>query len=545
MLSNQYSMKRHLLPQPSIFLVCIFLLLMAACRKQTTNPTTKAEVLSEKSVTSKGVYMYATAKDAKTLEFVSVLDYSKLAGSPFETYTMERIGDGLHIRVPEISQPQILEIMAFNGPEFYNTRVFVTPQDSLSFYLEGSKIIFTDKKAAARNFFGKLTTPETQWPNFEGDIHQYKKEVVAIRDFRKSIWSAYKEKNKTSFSDIYIEHVEAEMYYEYLYQLASPRSKKPNPNAAVRNYYNDGDGLLSTLRDSRYNPEKDMLNFTTYYDSLSIAVFQNEKYINNDYFKRSLNQMIRHYFAEYDYLDYSKETFLAEKKFIDSQFQGDLKNYALGKLISDYFQKGFGRGEHDLKIIRSAIAELKSSTSRQAYLDEIEVIETSLDILGNTIPEYALQEKLVDMQLDTLTMGELIERTTGQVRVIDVWAGWCYPCLLDMKLSVDFKKQMTQKEGISWIYLSLDNEKDWPSYTKKVSAYTDVNQHYRFVNPYKSRLLKILKARVNNKVIVPRYTIMNRDGSIALSNAPRPSDTLRFMKDLKDILTPHTSNTEH
>lgn len=540
-------MKRILFPQISkmlsMLLVPLFLCTIS-CKEKLASLTKEATVLPEKPSGPKGVYIYATAKNTETLDYVSVLDYSKLAGSPFESYTRERIGDGLHIRMPEVSQPQIIEIMAFNGPEFYNTRVFVTPQDSLSLYFENSKIVFTDKKAAARDFFGKLTTPETQWPNFIGDIHQYKKDVVAIRDFRSSIWEAHKAAHETSFSDSYIKHVEAEMYFEYLYQLTSPRSKKSNPNAAIQNYFNDGDGLLSTLRDSRYNPEKDMLNFSTYYDSISLDVFEHPEYINNDYFKRSLNQMIRHYFAEYDYMDYSKETFFAEKKFIDENLEGDLRNYALGKLISDYFKKGFGRGEQDLKIIRSAIAELKSSTNRQAYIDEIEVIETSLDILGNKIPEYALQEKLVDMQLDTLTMGDLIERTKGAVRLIDVWAGWCQPCLLDMQLSTDFKKEMTQKEGISWIYLSLDTEKDWPRYTKRVRAYTDTDQHYRFVNPYKSRLLKILKARVNNKIIVPRYTIMNRDGSIALSNAPRPSDTLRFKKDLKEILDLNAVNTK-
>lgn len=533
-------MQRSLLLSPSLYILCILFILTSGCKEKTTASKKVGTVISEKPIAPKGVYMYATAKDPNTLDYVSILDYSKLAGSPYETYTRERIGDGLHIQMPEISQPQILEIMAFNGPEFYNTRVFVSPQDSLYFYFENSQIIFTDSKAPARNFFGKLTTLETKWPNFTGDIHEYKKDVVAMRDFRSSIWEAHKQEHKASFSDTYIKHVEAEMYYEYLFQLASPRSQKPDPNAAVQNYFNDGDGLLSTLRDSRYNPEKDMLSFNTYYDSLSIAIFQKPEYINNDYFKRSLNQLIRHYFAEYDYMDYSKETFFAEKKFINDHLQGDLKNYALGKLISDYFKKGFGRGDQDLKIIRSAIEELKSSTDRQAYIDEIEMIETSLDILGNQIPEYALQEKLVDMQLDTLTMGELIERTKGDVRVIDVWAGWCLPCLVDMQLSTDFKKEMTKKEGISWIYLSLDVEKDWPRYTKKIKAYTDKEQHYRFVNPYKSKLLKILKARVNNKVIVPRYTIMNPDGSIALSNAPRPSDTLRFKKDLKEILERNT-----
>jgi len=178
-------------------------------------------------------------------------------------------GNTLEITLHNVSKPQIIEIMAFGDPHFYNTRAFIQPQDLLYFHLEDGIITFFNSDSSENNFFSKITSPEMQWPNFNGDIKVYKEEVVAMRDLRQELFETFI-KEHPEVSETFKTNVADEMRFEYLYQLVSPRSIKPTVEGAVINNFNNGEGLLSTLRSSRYNSEKEMLNFNTYYDQVTI-----------------------------------------------------------------------------------------------------------------------------------------------------------------------------------------------------------------------------------------------------------------------------------
>lgn len=523
------------------FLVLTFTFLsfiIISCKKENTSKESAiTQTLEKKNHPSQDVRFFVTSKDKKALEFMNLLDFSELVGRPDIHYDTIMRGNTLEITLHNVSKPQIIEIMAFGDPHFYNTRAFIQPQDLLYFHLEDGIITFFNSDSSENNFFSKITSPEMQWPNFNGDIKVYKEEVVAMRDLRQELFETFI-KEHPEVSETFKTNVADEMRFEYLYQLVSPRSIKPTVEGAVINNFNNGEGLLSTLRSSRYNSEKEMLNFNTYYDQVTIDDFQKPEYVNNDYFKRTLSNMIRHYFAEYDYLNYSKETFLAEKKFIDENLDGELKTFTLGRLIYDYNEKGFGRGAKDMEIMQKAINELLSRTDKPSYTETMHTIQTSMEIIGNGIPDHILGEKLLSTTLDTITVGELLQHTKGNIRAFDFWASWCAPCIKEMKSTKNFKEDLATEYGTDWIYISADEDQGkWLKKTKQLQKYIPQEKHYRFVKPFKSKLLKLLKARKNNKVYVPRYTIIDSDNSVALAIAPHPSDSITFKKDIQEIIS--------
>ncbi|MEP0263771.1 thioredoxin-like domain-containing protein [Dokdonia sp.] len=522
----------------SFLYITSLLLSMFSCKKELPNQENKnEEEKAEKEVIPKlqDVYLFGASNNVNDLESVSLLDFSLLAGLRAPHYTKEMRGDTLEIKLPGITQSQIIELMSFGESDFYNTRLLIHPEDSIYFHLENGKVTFSKTRSSENNFFENITTPETQWPNFNGDVSEYKKDIEAMRDTRKKIFDTYV-KEHSEVSKTFIDMVHAEMKYEYLLQLANPRSITHSSTASISNF-NNVDGLLSTLQSSQYDFEKGMLDLASYYDQVTIEDFQKPEYINNDYFKRSLTQLIRHYFAEYEYLNYSKETFLAEKEFITKNLDGELKTYALGRLIYDYNKKGFGRGAKDLEIMRTSISEFKSRTDKDLYLENIHTIETALEIMESGIPNHILTEKLLTTTLDTITVGELLQSTKGNIRTIDFWASWCAPCIKEMKTTKTFKDELATQYGADWIYISADEiQENWIKKTKKLQPYIPEDKHYRFVYPFKSKLLKILKARDKNKIYVPRYTILDSDNNVALAIAPFPSDSITFKKNIQEIV---------
>lgn len=519
----------------SFLLLTILLLLILSCKKDTVTQETKTEQKEKINLKTQDVSLFVTAKNKEALDFMNLIDFSELVGQPDIHYDTIMRGDTLEMTLHNISKPQIIEIMAFGKPAFYNTRALIQPQDSIYFHLENGAVTFYKTNSPENNFFSKITSPEMQWPNFTGDITTYKKDVITMRDLRQELFDNFI-KEHPEVSETFITHVADEMKYEYLYQLVSPRSIKPTVEGAVLNNFNNGEGLLSTLRSSRYNSEKDMLNFNTYYDQVTIEDFQKPEYVNNDYFKRTLSGLIRHYFAEYDYLNYSKETFLAEKKFIDENLDGELKTYALGRLIYDYNEKGFGRGAQDMEILLSAISELTSRTDAYSYIETMNTIKTSIEIIGSGVPDHILKEKLLTTTLDTITLGEVLQNTKGSIRTLDFWASWCAPCIREMKTTKTFKENLEEEYGADWIYISADEvQEKWVKKTKQLKKYIPEEKQYRFVKPFKSKLLKLLKARKNNKVYVPRYSILDSNNKVALAIAPYPSDSIAFKKDIQEV----------
>ena len=113
---------------------------------------------------------------------------------------------------------------------------------------------------------------------------------------------------------------------------------------------------------------------------------------------------------------------------------------------------------------------------------------------------------------------ESLAKFRGSVVYIDVWASWCVPCIA----AFDETKELLQygeSENFEVVGISIDRLEDW-------SEWRDViNKHNLSWNQYilPEQLLSIQTEGLDINSI-PRYLILDKNGRLAVMDAPHPGD---------------------
>lgn len=111
-----------------------------------------------------------------------------------------------------------------------------------------------------------------------------------------------------------------------------------------------------------------------------------------------------------------------------------------------------------------------------------------------------------------------LEDFKGKYVYIDVWATWCGPCLYEVPYLQEVEKQYHDK-NIVFVSISVDANRDYNKWKQMVTdkkmggvqLYADKSFDSDFAKDY------IIKA-------IPKFILIDPDGKIVKSNAPRPSD---------------------
>ncbi len=106
----------------------------------------------------------------------------------------------------------------------------------------------------------------------------------------------------------------------------------------------------------------------------------------------------------------------------------------------------------------------------------------------------------------------------GKILLIDVWATWCEPCLVELPALSELHKKYHGK-GIEFVSISVDEPKykqKWEDMIRDqqltgIHLIADSSMQSKFIRDY----------RFNG---IPRFILIDTDGNIINSNAPRPSD---------------------
>jgi thiol-disulfide isomerase/thioredoxin len=101
-----------------------------------------------------------------------------------------------------------------------------------------------------------------------------------------------------------------------------------------------------------------------------------------------------------------------------------------------------------------------------------------------------------------------------KVYVVEFWATWCGPCLLEMPNSQKLANEFIPRE-VEFIYLSVDTDKD--KWNKKLATLPKgKNVHHYLISP-ESDLAKEFEIPP-----IPRYMLIGKDGRLISNDAPRP-----------------------
>lgn len=505
-------------------IICISLLIVAsqACKKDEKNTTPKvAQSEIDTIAPSSSIVINLISDDSQVLKHFDIINYSNSSNENLKDFEETKVGDTTRITLHNVNQPQIMEFFGFGNPSNYNTRFLVSPNDTILMTIKEGQISFDGEAADNYNFFHELDPENNQWSRIKyTNATDYKNSAQSIYQNRKQFFNNYIKDRRVS--NDFKEQVGNELRFEYLFNLISPRSEESVFDGV---YINTTKSLYSVIDQQEVKGER-IIDARSYFGDLTIDEFKRPELINNDYFQRSLSQYIRHYFTGHEFLNYSLQNFEKETGYIEANLTGKLRQFAITEMISDYYKNGLGRSESSLDAMKNLIEKYKDEMTNSIYADVLSEIENKLKNLNTDLPQPILEEKLVSIEGDTLSLKQVLAANQNKVKVIDFWASWCKPCVEEIQKVKSFKQDLSNTNDVNWIFISIDHDvESWKSMSNKLQEFGLLENQYRIVNRKESDILNILDINM-----IPRYIIISKTDKIISEKAPKPSDTLRFKK---------------
>ena len=130
-------------------------------------------------------------------------------------------------------------------------------------------------------------------------------------------------------------------------------------------------------------------------------------------------------------------------------------------------------------------------------------------------PEDALNDTFVTLNGENIIFKDILEKYKGQTILIDIWASWCGDCLIGMP-----KVKALQLEHRELVYLFLSADRSVESWKKGIRKYQVIGEHYYMPKGMKSVFSKSIDLNW-----IPRYLVVNPDGSIKLFRAIKADDS--------------------
>jgi thiol-disulfide isomerase/thioredoxin len=112
----------------------------------------------------------------------------------------------------------------------------------------------------------------------------------------------------------------------------------------------------------------------------------------------------------------------------------------------------------------------------------------------------------------------------GKVVYVDFWGTTCGPCLEEFRtFTKPLKAKYHDRKDIAYLYICGGRESVWRQQLKKydiqgTNIFLDAKQ-------YRQLFKSAIRGDKDTLVAMPRYLIMDKQGKIVNSSAPRPSDT--------------------
>ncbi|MFI5125060.1 MAG: TlpA family protein disulfide reductase [Chitinophagales bacterium] len=128
--------------------------------------------------------------------------------------------------------------------------------------------------------------------------------------------------------------------------------------------------------------------------------------------------------------------------------------------------------------------------------------------------------KIIENFSQINSVKQLLEKFSGKLVFVDIWATWCEPCVEEFKYS-DSLYSYLEKRQIEMIYLSIDAE-DLEDKWRKLIKNNHLSGNHIRANKLLRDDLSILIWGAVDVYSIPHYLLFNKDGKLLDKNAPGP-----------------------
>jgi thiol-disulfide isomerase/thioredoxin len=345
-----------------------------------------------------------------------------------------------------------------------------------------------------------------------------------------------------------------------------------NANSKKRDFFKDVFFELGQLRQSSFQKSfkkfHTILERDTYYETVYENRIRFLNYYKDEYNEFEFNYIKKLLFAvkiknklnlsDKEFSFFEKQTLYKDSLQIyykmlqsDSSFGNYFLINDAVKTIQDYYfdinpsldslqiiRANFSGRELEFLSVRFLLDFIKSNTLEKLSSDSLILkynIKTPYFIfkIKNAIISRDLNKKLsktddifLNYTNNSISFSNLSDSWKGKVTYIDLWATWCAPCLQEMEMSR--RKLITSDIGkrINLVFISLDVDNQlWLD--NQVKGLMSRENSFFLIGNFSSKFSKQFGITT-----IPRYIILDKEGKIIDSDAPRPSDPK-----LKIILT--------
>ena len=138
----------------------------------------------------------------------------------------------------------------------------------------------------------------------------------------------------------------------------------------------------------------------------------------------------------------------------------------------------------------------------------------------------------IDFDYENFSGGrKTLNDLAGKIVYIDVWATWCGPCIKEFPSLKELVQEYTDKK-IEFVSISIDHKKDYEKWREMVSE-----KNIGGIQLYDSEGLNSSFMKAFNVGLIPRFIMLDKEGKIITSNAPRPSSD-----EVRDFIDKHLNS---
>lgn len=516
------------------YLILLFVSLIFFKCNQTQKKLTQTNRDKSKLEQRNTVVFNFSSKDSIAKESIQIINENKIFGSAYKRHNEIQTDSTLIFEIEPITETQLLDISFFNKDfKFYNSFVYTSPGDTINIRFN-KKIEFFGEKEKENNLLYELyNTPELDYIKnpYKGNIINYKHTTKTLYKNRLDLVTENSNERNINNPE-FLTLLKDVLKFEYLYNLVCPRM---NTIPTMENsYFNSLEGLKNTVENEYFNKET-FFNYSEYFDHVSLEDFKNVgAAVYTSAYKSGLVALIRYHFETSGHEPFTNEKFDKEVSLIEKELKNELylKNYIAARIIWDYSGHGFGFSQENIKSMNNLINKYDNAFKQDSTSYEtLSSIQEDLNSFNHEVSEFALDSKLKNLYGEALSLKDVLNKPSKKIKVIIFWASWCAPCIDEITKSKLFRDQISIRENIEWIYLSIDkDEMKWLSKSKELNHFLNVRHQYLLTKGKESAISKYLKVE-----LIPRYIILDQKNKIRFNNAPRPSDNEVFAKVIKSI----------